>query len=160
MTFFLRTTLVCRGAEALLQQTAAAHFSCFAKKSKQKKGWSTAPTKLVRSPAGRGSRRRQAQIGRKNKLAALRQIFPLYPMCTCRHRLLASGLRDWLAFDIARLHLPLQSIGPSSSRTLGPSAVTPLANASLLHRAHEQSIHSQRYKASCCRCARRIACGG
>ena len=31
---------------------AAAHFSCLAKKSKQKKGWSTAPTRLLPSPFG------------------------------------------------------------------------------------------------------------
>src|SRR5450830_698476 len=44
----------------------------------------------VIAPFG-GSRRRQAQIGKGKQLAALRHFSLLFPICTCRHRLLASG---------------------------------------------------------------------
>jgi len=55
---------------------AATHFSCSAKKSKQKKGWSTAPTQLGRSPFGvPGVSRRKS--GRENN--SLRSnIFPFF----------------------------------------------------------------------------------
>ena len=46
MLFFLRTTVVAGGGPA------AAYFLCFAKESKQRKGWSTAPTQRFAAPSG------------------------------------------------------------------------------------------------------------
>jgi hypothetical protein len=44
MSFFLRATVVAGCGPA------AAHFLCFAKESKQRKGWSTAPTQRFAAP--------------------------------------------------------------------------------------------------------------
>jgi hypothetical protein len=75
---------------------AAAHFSCFAKKSKQKKGWSTAPTKQVRSPFGVPGVDRHKSGGETNSLRSNK--FPLFirfaPAATgCSQ----AGIPDWLA---------------------------------------------------------------
>src|SRR2546426_10266044 len=61
---------------------AASHFSCFAKKSNQKKGWSTAPTKAVTSAGG--PQMWWVPVGGRNKLATLRQVSPQFPTDT-RH---------------------------------------------------------------------------
>ena len=53
---------------------AASHFSCFAKKSNQKK----ATAKPLPSRWS-GSQMRQLAFGRKDKLAALKHVFPLFP---------------------------------------------------------------------------------
>ena len=59
-SYFLRTSSVAGGSPA------ATHFSCFAKKSKQKKA--TAGTQPLR-----GSRCCRIQIGKRTKLASLKQ---------------------------------------------------------------------------------------
>jgi hypothetical protein len=65
---------------------AATHFSCFAKKSKQKKA-------TAESLPLRGSREGEALIGKRNKLASLRQISLLYPIKTSPSRQRQRGLQ-------------------------------------------------------------------
>jgi hypothetical protein len=65
---------------------AATHFSCFAKKSKQKKA-------TAESLPLRGSREGEALIGKRNKLASHRQISLLYPIKTSPSRQRQRGLQ-------------------------------------------------------------------
>src|SRR5450830_694663 len=71
--FFLRSTWGCRGRPGSRLLVLASPRKVSKRRRPQ-----------VRSPAARGSRWRQAQIGRENKLAALKQIFPLFPICARR----------------------------------------------------------------------------
>ncbi|TWC67471.1 hypothetical protein FB597_104284 [Herbaspirillum sp. SJZ099] len=104
--FFLRSKRSAGGGPA------AAHFLCFAKESKQRKGWSTAPTRLPPSPFGAGQKRTSCP-------ARLRLCLVACSPSASRCLLLACG------FDWQDHYLPF----PSSRRRPGPSGVRRTAAA-------------------------------
>ena len=117
MFFFLRSKRSAGGGPA------AAHFLCFAKESKQRKGWSTAPTRLPPSPFGV-----PAGVAEKmGKAESLRSDCLADPFFRQLQRLVRSGLLVRLAFgfDWQDHYLPFSS----SRRRPGPSGVRRTAAA-------------------------------